>query len=265
MSGMRGQDDNPGATDDVDLDALIGEEPDDPETGTDEETEDAAPESEAEGEDAPETGGTLQPRQEQKRPSRAETRIRNLTREIEEERRQRQALEQQISQLRTPVAAVPDPRIEREREQAELERVQMMMPHEVAAYYARKAEESVNQRLLQGQLETRDMLDRISFTALQREDALARRLAARVEDTLTEARKQGMNPTREAILNLLVGQEIREKARKQIETQRRQGRRQIAAQTTVPAQTRSTAASERRRQDDNSIEAIEKRLENVTL
>jgi hypothetical protein len=257
MSELRAGD-TPGGTDDVDLDALIGEEPDEPEPDT---ADEAEPEPDAEPEPPP-GGEPADGRQRQ--PSRAERRIRTLTTQIEDERRQRQSLEQQLNQLRTAPAAI-DPRAAAAAEQAELERVQMMAPHEVAAYYARKSEEKISQTLLRAQLETRDLMDRQAFAVVQREEAIARRLGDRVETTLAQARQMGMNPTREAILNLLVGQEIRDKAKKQIETQRRRGQRQIAAQTTLPGGTRSNVPSERGRRDDNSLAAIEKRLENVIL
>jgi hypothetical protein len=258
MSELRAGED-PGGTDDVDLDSLIGDEPDEPEPDAEPEPGDEPepdPDFRREGDQA---GG-----QRQRQPSRAEHRIRNLTRQIEEERRQRQTLEQQLNQLRAPPVQ-PDPRAAAEAERLELERVQMMAPHEVAAYYARKSEEKIQQTLLRSQLETRDLMDRQAFAALSRDEPIARRLAGKVEETLAQARAMGLNPTREAVLNLLVGQEIREKARKQIETQRRRGRAQVAAQTMQGGATRSTVPSERGRRDDNSIEAIEKRLENVIL
>jgi hypothetical protein len=259
MSELRGQDSDPGTTDDVDLDALIGDDPEpDDDPGPDED-----PDPGPEGDPQPPAGGDAGGDRQTRQPSRAERRIRALTQQIEDERRQRQTLEQQLTQLRTP--PLPDPRAQAAAEQAELERVQMMAPHEVAQYYARRSEERVQQTLLRSQLETRDLMDRQSFAAVQRQEPIAKRLADKVEQTLAQARSQGMNPTREAILNLLVGQEIRDKARQQIESQRRRGARQIAAQTTQPGSPRSNVPSERGRHDDNSIAAIERRLENVIL
>lgn len=270
MSGLRGQDDDPGATDDVDLDALIGEEPNDPEPDDDPADPDVDPNADPGPAQTDPATPPEPPRQRQ--PSRAEARIRALTREIDEERRQRQQLEQQLSQARTPLQPPSDPNAERERERQEIERIAFVAQSQghdpagaIARYYSEQSEKRIREALQLSELRTADAMDRQTFSAIQREEAIARRLGPRVEEELTRMRRLGINPTREQILDLLVGQEVRRKAKKQIETQRRRGAQQIAAQTTQPAQTHSTAQPERNRRDDNSIEAVEKRLENVIL
>lgn len=273
MSGLRGQDNDPAATDDVDLDALIGEEPDDPDPEPDDNPEEVATDSVPQPGDPPEPQpGAQETQQRQRQPSRAEARIRALTQEIDEERRRRQQLEQQLSQARTPPPQAPDPNAERERERQEIERIAFVAQSQgqdptgaIARYYSEQSEKRIREALQLSELRTADAMDRQTFLAIQREEAIARRLSPRVEEELTKLRRLGINPTREQILDLLVGQEVRQKAKKQIESQRRRGAQQIAAQTTQPAQTRSTAQPERNRREDNSIEAVEKRLENVIL
>jgi hypothetical protein len=227
------------------------------------ELDDEAVEAE-EGEPSGEEQEEEQP-QEQRRPSsrqRAILRMRErLKQESEENRRLRDQL---LTQTRQPAAPPPDPyrRVEEERQEAE--RVAQMMPHEQAAYYARKTEQQFSQQLMRQNLETRDLFDRQIYQSLCAQEPMAQRLANEVENTLAQARNQGMNPTREAIYNLLVGQEVRNRAKKQTDRQRKNGQARIAAQTTQPGGSRSTAAGGRRAAADPDA-GLEDRLRKVTV
>lgn len=227
------------------------------------------PELDDEDEETPEPSGEEQEEepQEQRRPSsrqRAIIRMRErLKREEDENRRLRDAL---LTQTRQPLPQQQvDPYRRAEEERQEAERVAQMMPHEQAAYYARKTEQNFQQQLLRQNLETRDMMDRQMFASLCSAEPMAQRLANQVEDTLVQARNQGMNPTREAIYNLLVGQEVRTRAKKQTERQRKNGRAQIAAQTTQPGGTRSTAAGGRSRAAASPDAGLDDRLRKVSV
>jgi hypothetical protein len=203
--------------------------------------------------------------QEQRRPSsrqRAILRMRErLKREEDENRRLRDQL---LTQTRTPPPQV-DPYRRAEEERQEAERVAQMMPHEQAQFYARRTEQNFQQQLMRQNLETRDLIDRQLFQSLCAQEPMANRLSTEVENTLNQARQQGMNPTREAIYNLLVGQEVRTRAKKQTEKQRKNGRAQIERQTTQPGGTRSTAAGGRSRAAANPDVGLEDRLRKVTV
>jgi hypothetical protein len=201
--------------------------------------------------------------------NRAERRIEALRKRAREaEATNKRLTDQILGQTRQPQAPPPqiDPYRQAEYDRQEAERVQMMAPHEVAAYYANKTRQEVSQQMLRGQIETRDMLDRQHFETLKGADPIARRMSDAVENLLIAARNQGMNPTREMCLNTLFGQEMRAKAQRQADKQRTQGRRRIAAQTTRPGSNGSTAASPRgQRRRDDSDEALEARLKGVTM
>lgn len=239
-----------GDADDLDiLDDLLGVEPDE-----------AEPEAEAPAEE--ETEAEPQPRQ-----PRTQRRIVALRDRLRQQETENRELRNRLLQtpVQQPVQQV-DPYRQAEMERIEAERVAQMMPHEQAQHYARKSEERFQQQLLRSNLETRDMLDRQLFVQLAQQEPMAARLQTEVENTLQQARAQGMNPTREAIYNLLIGQEVRSRAKKQTETQRRRGRAQIAAQTTQPGGARSTAASVRNSRRASDEEAgLDDRLRKVTV
>lgn len=213
-----------------------------------------------------ETEPEEQPQEQRREPSqrqRAILRMRErLAREEAENRRLRDAL---LSQTRMPAPQQPDPYRQAEVERQEAERVAQMMPHEQAQFYARKSEQNFQQQLLRQNLETRDLLDRQLFSSLCGQEPMAQRLSDEVENTLAQARNQGMNPTREAIYNLLVGQEVRSRAKKQADKQRKNGRAQIAAQTTKPGGTRSTAAATRGRTREDVDAGLDDRLRKATM
>jgi hypothetical protein len=187
------------------------------------------------------------------------------------ERLQRQEAENR--QLRDRLLQAPvqqpvqqgDPYRQAEMERQEAERVAQLMPHEQALYYSRQAEQRMQYQLLRQNLESRDMFDRQLFNSLCQQEPMAARLADEVESTLAQARALNMNPTREAIYNLLVGSEVRNRAKKQVESQRKKGRAQIAAQTTQPGGTRSTAAASRTRAAQDRDAGLDDRLRKATV
>jgi hypothetical protein len=246
------------------LDDLL--EPDDDDLEGDGEEAEAG-EDEGE-EESPEQAAEAEPEPKPQR-NRAERRIEALRKRAREaEATNKRLTDQILGQTRQPQAPPPqiDPYRQAEYDRQEAERVQMMAPHEVAAYYAQKTRQEVSQQMLRGQIETRDMLDRQHFETIKSADPIARRMADAVENLLIAARNQGMNPTREMCLNTLFGQEMRAKAQRQADKQRTQGRRRIAAQTTRPGGNGSTAASPRgQRRRDDSDEALEARLKGVTM
>lgn len=249
----------PQAGDDVDndgiLDDLLGVEPDEPEV-----------ESEDQDQGHPDA------LEEVPQPSRASRRVsalRNRLKDQEDEnRRLRSDIDRMIAQTRPPAAPAIDPYRQAELLRQEQERIAMMQPHEIAAYTEHKLRNEFQFQLSRTQIETRDLVDRQMFETLKSRDKLAERFSDQVEQLLLAARNQGINPTptREVLLNALVGYEIRQKAGQQTEQQRRRGARQIAAQTTQPGGGRSTAATPAsRRPREDSDEAFLQRLRNMTV
>jgi hypothetical protein len=151
-----------------------------------------------------------------------------------------------------------------EAERAEQERVAQLMPHEQAIYYANQAERRMQAQYTQARIEVGDMFDRQSYQQLCRDEPLARQWAGQVEQMLQIARNSGANPTREALYNQLVAQQVRERTRKAATTQRRNGRQAIERQTTQPGNSRSTVAPSRGNREDD-YDAVVERLRNTRL
>jgi hypothetical protein len=221
-----------------------------------------------EGEDLPEEEAEDEPPPEpRRRPSarqRAVLRLRDRQSKLEEENRNLRQVMERLSQTQPPLAPQPDPYRQQEIEQREAERVAQMMPHEQAQYYARKAKDEMSGELMRARIEVADYLDRQSFDQLKQQEPMAERLSAKIEEALAHSRRNGMNPTRVALYNQIFAEEVRAKAKRQADTQRKRGRAQIAAQTTRPGTARSTAAPTRRRQD-NEDAGLDDRLRKVTV
>jgi hypothetical protein len=253
MSEERDQDLSPDDADDTSiLDELLEPELDGVEADEDEEL----PEETIEDEPP-----------EPRRPSsrqRAAIRLRKRLEETEQENRRLRELA--LTQTRPPPAPAYDPYRQMELDRAEEERVLQMQPHQVAQYYAQKARQDSSREVMQAKIEVADLLDKQSFELLKQQEPMAARLAPQIEQALAASRQGGFNPTREALYNQMFATEVRAKAKKQAETQRAQGRRRIAAQTTQPGGARSTAPSPRgRRPAERTLADIEADFKNVTL
>jgi len=237
------------------LDDLLEPETDELEPGEGEDL----PEEEAEDEPPPE------PRRRPSARQRAVLRLRDRQSKLEEENRNLRQVMERLSQTQPPPAPQPvDPYRQQEIEQREAERVAQMMPHEQAQYYARKAKDEMSGELMRARIEVADYLDRQSFDLLKQQEPMAERLSTKIEEALAHSRRNGMNPTRVALYNQIFAEEVRAKAKRQADTQRKKGRASIEAQTTRPGSARSTAAPARRRQDDEAA-GLDDRLRKVTV
>jgi hypothetical protein len=199
--------------------------------------------------------------------SRGSRTVATLRKERQEEREARIRAEAQLEAYRQqPRQAVPqvDPRVE---EQQFMEQLRMLSPEDQAMAVGRRVQDTTSRALQAQRLEFADMMDRQSFTQLQRAEPAAKRLSDKVEQLLASERAAGRNSPREVIFNYLLGSELREKAARAGDQQRRTGQRRIAAQTTRPGNSRSTVASHggRRSADDNSQEAILERSGDIPL
>lgn len=247
-----GADGSDGAGDLDALDDLLGLDPDagdelDPEPQG-EVTEDQPP---PQPQPPPQTRG-------QRRVQALQTRLKA---QEDENRRLRDAW---LNQQRQPPPQ-PDPYRTAEVQRLEAERVSLMSPAEAAQHYAAQAEQRMNSQFHAARFEVGDLLDRQSFQQLMREEPLFRKYADQVDEMLRVARQNGNNPTREALANQLLAQQVRENTRTQSERQRRRGREAIARQTTQPGNgTRSTAAAARRGEADDH-DAVVERLKNTRL
>lgn len=195
---------------------------------------------------------------------RRRVRQRDELRELREtNRRLLEAVTRQPAQSQFPQQ--PDPARQAQLDREEAERVAQMPFEEQSRYWTRKTEERLQQQMLRGNLETRDMLDRIQFQQVMRERRLPARYATEVDNLLAQARQNGMNPTREWLLKTVIGGEVLERKERDTERQRIRGQRRIASQTTRPSGTRSTAASGGGRRNQDQAADDEALLRGVSL
>jgi hypothetical protein len=188
---------------------------------------------------------------------------RTVRRQEEDNRRLRQNVDSLLATSRQQPQ--PDPYRNAEAQRQEAERVAMMQPHEQAQFYAGQAEARMTQQLMRARLEVGDTIDRQNFAAVQREEPLARRWGNQIEEMLNLARQQGSNPTREALYNQMLAQQVRDKTKRDGDRQRVAGRRAIARETTTPGGGRSTAAPPRRNGAADDYDAVVDRLRNARL
>lgn len=236
--------DEPEATDDLDpvLDEPeIEEEP--PEEPEPDEPEEGEPEPEPEGE-PPQAGR-----------QRADNRIQSLSRKTRQLEEQNRLLMQRLLAPQQPAAPAPDPARQAAEEQAFYERIAMLPPQDMAAEITRRMEQRFEQRGALSELRMQDRMDRMEFQAAFAAEPAASRLAPKVEETLAEARKAGMNPSRMRVYEMLLGAEVRQKALRDRERQTRTGQRRTAAQTVRPAQPRGDATPQRRRGNGAEFDA----------
>lgn len=202
------------------------------------------------------------------RPTRAERLARFQQRRIQEQEEELKrwrdaALQRQPAQ--PTFTPPPDPMRQAQADREEQERVAQLPYEEQSRYWARKEGESMRQQMLRQQLETRDMLDRSNFSQIMSAKKLPARYATEVENLLIQARQQGMNPSRDWLLNAVIGKEVLEKQSRETERQRRNGAARIASQTTTPARTGSTAATAGGRRNVNQDAEDEALLRSVTI
>src|SRR5215472_4981614 len=241
--------------DDGILDDLLGLQPDDSETETEEQSE-----------PGPEPGEQELPPAQPTRGQRRAQALRNRLKDQEDEnRRLRADIERILAQTRQPAAPPPDPYRQAELARQEQERLAMMAPHEVAAYTEQKLRAEWSQQRLQDQARLEDLVDRQTFENTKARSPIAARYADQVETALAQLRLQGQNYPREVILRQLIGNAMLTEEPRRTEAARRRGARQIAAQTTQPGVGRSAAPTDRRRTRDDGDAALDERLRNVTI
>jgi hypothetical protein len=230
------------------------------------EPEEGTQEPEETGEEAPQPrrrdgdGTAREPRE-----NRTIRAMRTRLRQQEEDNRRLRANVDQLLTTSARSASAPDPYRGAEAQRLEAERVAQMMPHEQAQYYAGQAEQRMTQQLMRARLEVGDTIDRQNFAQVQREEPLARRWGEQIEQMLAAARNQGSNPTREALYNQLLAQQVRDKTKRDGDRQRVAGRRAIARETTQPGGGRSTVAPARRNGAADDYDAVVDRLRNTRL
>lgn len=201
----------------------------------------------------------------QVKPSRASEAVRRAKAERDEARKQFSDLQREINEIRaSQVNRGPSPE-ELARQQAEeAQRVSLMAPHEVAQYYATKAQTQMEQRLQMMQMSLQEQNDRASFTALQATDPLARKYADEVEKVVRDQQARGMIVSRDVALNYVIGQAMRKRAASASTRQGKAAAARVNGATAKSVRANGDATADRgRMRGDMSIEALERRIGDV--
>lgn len=243
---------------DEEIDALP-EEDDDQEEG-----EGTAEDDGAEGEGL-EAGGqeTAQRQNErevesERKPSRANSRIRTLADELRAERERGAQRDRELAELRAAQGQRQQPRETREEREA---RLALMSPEERSEYRLNEALELNNRRMAEMQFSMQDTADRSAFQARAATDKLVAKYAPQVESELAKLRSQGQNVGREQLFTYLVGQAALAARGKSTEKAQKDGQTRIRRQTTRPLNGKGDTASARGRTSDS----LERRLENIDI
>jgi hypothetical protein len=250
----------------LDLDEIEeGEIPEDDETGVDAGGDEDATDEDGEGEEAEESdvdpaprrgGGAATPRTLRRRAQEAERALVARDAEIAELRRGQQEIQQRLAS---------DPQAAQRAEQEWLANLELMSPSQQAQAVIERGRREFGGALRGLQQQNADQIDRLSYDAAARTSPLHQRHAARVEEIHAAELRQGRVHPREAILDNLIGREVREKAGRAAPAQRRQANGRVQRQTTRPGAARGDASGGRGRRNDDSIEATRERLKGQPL
>lgn len=260
MAGVPGADET-GPGDDLDTEAEDFPDEDAEAEGEGDDAEDAGDDAEAEGDaDADAGDAEGQGAQGQARhvaPQRRASREDNLRAEFERKlANEREAFNRQLAEVVAQQRQPSQAELARQAEE-ERQRVELMSPAEVAAYYAQKTERTITERLNQQQAMLFDRADRSEFEALVERDPTLRKFSDKVE----EYRRQAPGVPRRLLLATAIGEQAlaqRGSARTRATTRNEAAR---ARQVTRPTNGRSDVPSDRG-QRSNSLDA---RLRTMTI
>ena len=185
---------------------------------------------------------------------------------IRAQRRARQEAEAEAARLRQELAEARgfqqgiqarqvDPQTAARAEQEFYQRLSMLPPEEAHREVIQRGRQEFGAALQQIEFRSNDRADKQAYDIAARTDPLARKYQAQVEQILSDERRQGRNPDRETILDVLVGRETREKARAATPGQRNGAARRVASQQTRPTGARGDVAAKGRRPQPGSLEA----------
>ncbi len=229
---------NPPLEEDIDLGEIEedgggeGEEGSDAEAPDDIESPEGDEEAEVEERDVAE-----------RRPSRSQNRVSNLTRQLAEERTARERIERDLAELRTRSLQPPaDPAAQARAAAEEAERVRQMMPEEQIAYFRNRDRQEFGSALQGIEFRMMDRADKLAWQASCERNGQRARLNDRVEQVLQDYRSRGQNAEREQVYKYVLGDELDRKASGQLPRQRAAAARRVAAQTTRPGSARGDVA-----------------------
>lgn len=245
--------DAPDGAEEVEVDA------EGPDEGLESEVEDNPDEVETAEEDGGEGDAEeVDDEPEQRRPSRAQTRIQTLRREAEEARDRASRFERELQEAR----AEQQRRATQMTPEQEAEKLLLMTPEERSDYKLNKALAEMRREQQMAAFRAEDMADQTAFQAKAQSDPLYRKYADRVEQQRQEFLKQGQAIPREQLFYWMVGKEaVAARTSKGAQRQKRQAQDNVRRQTVAPGNGKADVRGERRQ----STNTPAKRLEGVII
>lgn len=196
--------------------------------------------------------------------SRGEKRFQKLANEVKAEREARAALEKEMQQLRAERAQRENtPKGESPEEEAM--RLSLMTSDERTDYKLAKAKREHDFAINVMRFQSADREDRASYTAKAATDTRYKKYEQEVETLLAEERRVGHNPSREIILDYLIGRNMRLNGGAARDKAKKEGAARIQSQTARADSGRSDRAPARRNESGNDLRALEKRLEGIPI
>lgn len=198
-------------------------------------------------------------------PRRGNPEFGRLRRENRELRAERDRLAQQ------PRSQGPDPQVQarQQREQQDAAREQELILQGdtvgLARFYKDQASREINERVGRVEYHSADAADKSEFRAFIADNPAAASVRDEVEDRLAMARQQGMNPRRDALAKLILGERMLKRAGGAKTRQQRGADREQQRQRARPTGSRSDQGggqpSGRQRQANDSHAALGARLD----
>lgn len=188
--------------------------------------------------------------------SRAAERISRLSNEAREAKEEASRVRRELEEFK----AAQRQTAQQESPEQAAQRLALMTPEERLEYKLDQAERRNQQTMQAMSFQMQDTSDKAAFSSLCATDAIASRYADRVETKLREIRAAGQNVNREALLDFMVGQDIRSKGGAARAKQQKEGNRRIERQGVKPTNSRGDNSPNKRGE-----KSLEERLENVTF
>ena len=192
----------------------------------------------------------------QPRKKTANDRIRESREQVRTEREARIRVEAERDAL-LKYRAQPAPQVDNfAAQQVRQEKLSLMDPHERAIYLQSEELQSMRQQLMIADLKSQDRADKAEYEAKALVDPRYARLKDEVDKRLTDYRAKGINPSRQELFYLVLGERLaNQKPKKDARTAATQ---RVAATTSKPLSGKTTSTSSSTGGDD--LASLEARL-----
>ena len=182
-----------------------------------------------------------EPPVDNRKPSRANDRIRNLIASNKEQKEKAEKLEREMAELKQQVQ---QPRVNPdEARRLREEKLSLMDPSERKQFVLEEQVQELRQQNYQTQLHVIDATDKAAYDAKASLNPIYAKHKDQVEKALASLRSKGNNASREELLKWVIGNEALKKAGKPNPASRQAAARRVESAKAKPAASRSDAPS----------------------